>query len=351
MLYPRIRKRFNFDHTFSICMRIFFFTLCIILLHCYADAQELFPNTEPASNVPKGVLGVKVFGETHQEIHVWRRMGVLRLMYGLTSKLTVMVNVSATNHHGDSLPYNLTTHTHLANGNTVYYTGNIQRGLNYPYKFSGVDCYAKYRFFTADGQNTHLRMAVYGEWSNVNVTHDETEPTLLDDTKGYGGGLIVTYLKNRFATSLTSGVIIPGTYEETENLSHWTGINILTTTKIQYGNALLYNLSFGYLLYPKKYENYNQNNWNIYLEFLGKSSETAKIWQNGEQIEVKTPLLVANSYVEVHPGIQKIIDSNLRIDFSMGFNIVNKSYVNYYPMYMVAVQKYFYPQNKKKGKL
>jgi hypothetical protein len=315
------------------------------------NAQELFINTEPASNVPKGVLGIKVLGETHQEVNVWRKVGVLRLMYGLTPKLTVMVNFSESNHHGDSLPYNLTSHTHLANGTTVYYTGSIQRGIVYPYRFSGIDCYAKYRFFTSDGQNMHLRMAVYGEWSNVNVAHDEAEPTLLDDTKGYGGGLIVTYLKNRFATSLTSGVIIPGTYKETEDLSRWTGINILTTTKIQYGRALLYNLSFGYLLYPKKYESYNQNNWNIYLEFIGKSHEAAKIWQNGDAVEVKTPLLMANSYVEVRPGIQKIIDSNLRIDFSMGFNMIQKSYVNFYPMYVIAVQRYFYPTRKKKDKL
>jgi hypothetical protein len=328
-------------------MKIIFFPIFIILFHYHLHAQELFPNTEPASNVPKGVLGVKAFGEMHQEVSLWRNIGALRLMYGLTPKLTVMVTVSTSNHHGDSLPYNLATHTHIGN-QTIYYTQNIQRGLVYPYLFNGVDCYAKYRFFTADGQHTHLRMAVYGEWSNVNVAHDETEPTLLDDTKGYAGGLIITHLKNRFATSLTSGVIIPGIYKETENLSHWTGVNELTTTKIQYGRALQYNLSFGYLLYPKKYENYNQNNWNIYLEFIGKSSETAKIWQNGEQLEVRTPLLTANTYVEVRPGIQKIINSNLRIDFSMGFNLINRSYVNFYPLYMVAVQKYFYPKKKQK---
>jgi len=326
--------------------------LCLISFHYQLNAQELFPTTEPASNVPKGVLGVRAFGEAHREVNVWRSLGALRLMYGLTPKLTVMVTASASNHHGDSLPYNLITHTHLANGTAVYYTQNIQRGLVYPYRFNGIYCYAKYRFFTADGQNKHLRMAVYGEWSSVNVAHDEAEPTLLDDTKGVGGGLIITYFKNRFATSLTSGVIIPGRYEETEDLSHWTGLNGLTITKIQYGRALQYNLSFGYLLFPKKYKDYNQTNWNIYLEFIGKSYETAKIWSifNGqtEQLAVKTPLLMANNYVEVRPGIQKIIDSNLRIDFSIGFNLIKRSYVNYYPMYLVGIQRYFYPNKKTK---
>ena len=47
-------------------------------------------------------------------------------------------------------------------------------------------------------------MAAYAEWSNTNVTHDEAEPTLLGDTRGYGGGLITTYLKNHFAATLAN---------------------------------------------------------------------------------------------------------------------------------------------------
>jgi len=135
-----------------------------------------------------------------------------RLMYGLFSKLTVMANFTETNHHGIDFPANLASHTHVGN-QTIFTSGNFTRGVVYPYLFTGVDLYAKFRFFTRDGEHRHLRMALYGEWSNVNVAHDEAEPTLMDDTKGYGGGLITTVLKNHLAVSFTTGFILPGKYD------------------------------------------------------------------------------------------------------------------------------------------
>ncbi|HEV7231813.1 MAG TPA: hypothetical protein VGO45_10820 [Bacteroidia bacterium] len=263
----------------------------------------------------------------------------LRLMYGLFSKLTVIANLSESNHHGTEFPANLAFHTH--NGNqTTFYTGNFQRGVTYPYLFSGVDLYAKYRFLSLDGQHTHLRMALFGEWSNASVAHDEAEPTLMGDTRGYSGGLIVTALKNHLAVSLTTGFIIPGKYDGTSP-DPMGGPDV--PTELIYGRAVTYDLSFGYLLFPLKYQNYNETNMNVYMEFKGKSYGSAQIYQYGiKPVPIQTPLLEAGNYMEAYPGIQAIIKSNLRIDFSVGFPIYNTSYARFYPVYMIGIQRYFY---------
>jgi hypothetical protein len=306
-------------------------------------AQELFPTSEPASNVPKGVLGARLTTATYKEVNLYRNLYSCRLMYGLLSKLTVMANFTETNHHGAEFPAGLAFHTH--NGNqSVYGTGNFQRGMDYPYYFTGVDLYAKYRFLTLDGEHSHLRMAVYGEWSNVNVAHDEAEPTLLDDTKGYGGGLIATVLKNHLAISLTTGFIRPGKYDGFSP-DIYGGPDVPTT--LTYGNAWTYDLSFGYLLLPVHYVNYNKPNLNIYLEFKGKSYGQAQIVQYGvKPVPIQTPLLEAGNFVDVFPGIQTILRSNLRIDFSVGLPLLGQSYAHFYPIYMFGIQRYFYLRKK-----
>lgn len=307
-----------------------------------SKAQELYPHNEPASSMPKGVLGVKYIQKYYQDLSQSRNMFSLRLMYGLLPKLSVFTNITFTNHHGNTLPPNLVNHTHIGN-NIIYNTSTPDRGLKYPYLFSGIYLYAKYRFLTFDNQNSHFRIAAYTDWSNVNVAHDETEPNLMDDTKGYGGGLIATYLKNHFAVSLTSGVIIPGKYIGSSPDS--AGPNI--PTQIKYGRSALYNLSFGYLLYPRNYSSYKQTNINLYVEFMGKSFEQAKVTQYGfVEVPINTPLLKAGHYVELHPGVQGIFNSNMRVDFSVGFPLINRSYAHHYPVFYLGIQRYFYFNKK-----
>ncbi|MCW3086509.1 MAG: hypothetical protein JWP12_3875 [Bacteroidetes bacterium] len=328
---------------FPFCKKQIIFCLLFVLAQKLVIAQELYPLNEPASNVPKGVLGVRAFDDTYKEINQARNLMGLRLMYGLLPRLTIMATASVSNHHDRNFPANLVSHTHNGNQST-YSTGNFQRGLVYPYLFTGIYLYAKYRFISVDGEQKHFRMAAYGEWSNVKVAHDETEPDLLDDTKGFGGGLITTYLNHHFAVSLTSGVIIPGAYN---GLSPDLYGGPLVPTEIKYGRAVKYNVSFGYLLFPRKYENYDQGNWNLYLEFMGKAYEGAKVTQYGvTPVPVSTPLLKAGNYMDVCPGIQYIVKSNLRIDLSAEFPMINKSYAHFYPMVMLGVQRYFYFRKK-----
>lgn len=313
--------------------------LCYIVVSlCFVSAhgQELYPMTEPASNVPKGSLGIRYFSESYNEIDRVRNLFALRIMYGLTPRLTVEATPTVSNHHNKTLPVEFPTH------NTP------QIGVHHPYLFNGVDFYAKYRFLSIDGQNSHFRAALYGEYSILKVAHDEAEPTLLDDNSGWGAGIITTYLKNHFAISFTGGIIVPFNYtgDIPDQISSLPDV----PATVIYGKAYNYSLSFGYLLFPKTYSTYNQANWNIYLEFIGKDYaamqlDVSNIYLKGPQYSAPIPegnkALLANEYVEAYPGIQCIIRSTWRAEFSLGFPVINRSYVHFYPVYNIGVQRYF----------
>lgn len=182
-------------------------------------------------------------------------------------------------------------------------------------------------------------MAVYGEFSTADQAHDEAEASLLDDSKGFGGGIISTYLKNHFAVSLTLGYNRPGIYEEYVKFDNEPTV---THTTIQYGQSINYSLSFGYLLFPKIYRDYNQTNWNIYLECIGKTYDKAIIYQNEIRLTPQNSTLIAGNYLEIHPGIQAIVRSNLRVEMSIGLNLINRSYTKQYPIFSLGIQRYIY---------
>jgi hypothetical protein len=259
-------------------------------------------------------------------------------MYGITPRLTFYATITGSNHHNRKLPEDLITHTHVGN-QTNYFTHNIKRGVTYPFLFNGINLYMKYRFISIDRQHAHFRMAAYAEWSKLNTAHDEAEPNLLDDTSGLGGGLIVTWLKNRFAGSLTTGFIHPKSYSEMQT-DQSGGPDL--PTQFNYGDAVRYNLSLGYRIWPSHYTNYDQPNWNIYLEFQGKSYQASEVIQDGNVISTEAVALVGNHYIEAHPGIQYIVKSNLRLEASVGFDLINRSYVHFAPLWTFAVQRYFY---------
>jgi len=300
------------------------------------SAQELFPLSEPASNIPKGALGVRLFSETYKEVNQLRNMSGLRLMYGVTPRLSVYLTGIVSNHHGRKMPVEFPFH------NTP------ERGAHYPYKFNGMHLYAKYRFLSKDGENSHFRMAAYGEGTYVSTTHHETEPDLeMGDNKGVGAGLITTYLKNKFAVSLTAGAIFPTVYEgkSPDPIESLPDVPV----RVQYGKALCYSLSFGYLLFPRKYTSYDQVNVNLYLELHGKAFQAARVdifagLPNEyflDQSRYPTALQ-KGYYVDVSPGIQLILKSNLRIDFSTTFSSIGISYARLYPVFNLGIQRYFF---------
>lgn len=268
-------------------------------------------------------------------------MTYLRFMYGVTSNLSVYLTAIASNHHGEKFPPEFPFH------NTP------ERGAQYPYKLNGAHLYAKYRFLSSDGENSHFRMAAYGEGTLVKTTHHETEPDLeYGDNTGVGAGLIGTYLKGKFAVSATVGGILPfkNSGDSPDPIQGLPDIPI----SIEYGKALTYSLSFGYLVLPKKYTSYNQTNVNLYLELHGKAYGTSKVnLFVGDENEYYLlpgrypPALLGNYFVDISPGAQFIIRSNLRIDCSVSFNILGQTYARLYPVYNFGIQRYFYFNKKK----
>jgi len=320
-----------------------FFAIVFIVFFNSSFSQELFPNTEPASTMPKGVLGIRAILEDYKEFSQSRNQFSLRLMYGITSRWSFYAQPMVSNHHGDLLPLGFLTHTHVGNS-TIFNAANIY-GLQYPYTFSGIYFYSKYRLLNFDGDDRHFRVSVYGEYAYSKVAHDEAEPDLQGDNGGYGAGVILTGLKGRLAVSFTGGFIIPNSYSESRTEPYYG--SYIFQTSLNYGNAIKYDLSFGYLLYPSKYESYDQSNINTYMEFIGRSYGAASVTQNGEKAEIKSPALQAGNYVEVRPGIQKIFNSNARLDLSVGLNLINRSWSHFTPLFMIGWQRYFFSLPKK----
>ena len=58
-----------------------------------------------------------------------------------------------------------------------------------------------------------------------------------------------------------------------------------------YGDAITYSLSLGYRKSPEVYTDYRQANTNVYLEFIGKAFQTAKVYQAGEKLKINTVAL------------------------------------------------------------
>jgi hypothetical protein len=321
-------------------------TLLFFILFSYAAiAQELFPVAENASNIPKGALGIRLLDEGYKESDLYRNLAGLKLLYGITPRLSIYATATVSDIHEKTLPFDFITHNH-SGGQTTSSTNTPQEGIPYPYVFNSIDIYAKYRFYSADGVNSHFRMAAYAEGSRVIVPSHEAEPDLLMHTSGYGAGIIATYLKRHFATSITTGFIIPAEYQG-NTYDEYSGVY---PTTIQYGKAINYSLSFGYLLFPKNYKSYKQTNWNIYCEFTGKAYGAAKAYQYDGPfagallytLPITTPILKAGKYLDIDPGIQCILNSTYRIDLSLAFPLVNESYDHLYPFYLIGIQRYFY---------
>ena len=300
--------------------------LSIIPLH--SGAQELFPNAEPASNVPKGVLRIKLENEIFKEISQLRLQQGYSVIYGFSSKISLEQTLSLSNHHDLTLPYNFIYYNPSIEG---LQTNGYVYGQPHPFWLENYSAKLKYRFFNLDSYQEHFRMAAYLQVAGGNEPHLEAEPDLTGDNSGAAAGLITTYLKNKFAASLTVGYIVPYKFQQVDS-------NIT----INYANAINYSLSFGYLLLPRIYKNYKQVNVNIYMEFMGEAYSAASISKQGETVFTGgVPSLAKGSYLEARPGLQFIFASNTILSFSPAYPLINRSYTKTYPVYYVYAQHDF----------
>ena len=332
-----VRKKYDFYHFDMKKVPGFILAFFFIQTVC---AQELYNLTAPASTLSKGTLGVRLFDESYSESGLVRKITELKAMYGLTPKLTLIASAVASDYHSLNLPLDFIVHDHSGGGAPP--GAYKPAAVPYPFIFAGTDLYAQYRFYSSDGEQTHFRIAAFGEGSYVRIASHLAEPELLTHNSGIGAGLIATYLKSHFAGTVTASYTVPFEYSG-NSFDKYGGVY---PTTIIYGNALNYDLALGYLLFPRHYTSYKQTNINIYLEFLGRSYGAADVTQQDGTVTDHIPnnisFLKAGNYVDVNPGVQCIIRSDVRLDFSMGFPLINYSYNHVYPLYFVGLQRLFY---------
>jgi hypothetical protein len=239
-------------------------------------AQELYVNTEPASNMATKSLGIRVENQGYFTPD-FKNRSTLELMYGVSR--TLMVHSTA-------------------------YMSNFYQSKQH---FEGVSAYAKYRFYSVDSVQRHFRAAAFVKAATINNATPNQEISLEGDNSGVQGGVVATQLLHKLALS--------GSVSYLRAFDNRGGYDPVTR------NAIGWTLSSGYLLLPVKYQNYNQTNVNLYLELLGKANPGR-----------------GQSYMDAAPAVQFIFNSVLRLDVSYRTPFWNNMERNTKNMYLVRLE-------------
>jgi hypothetical protein len=249
------------------------FLSLFILLSARSGAQELYPYTEPASNMPSHSLSAK-----------------LSTMYG-------------TGIHSDRLLQRYMPEVMLGlNKNWMLHFSATFSDMHEPkFDFESVRFYAKYRFLSNDDVHKHFRMAAFAALSYSRNHLDHNELSLMGDHSGAQLGIIATQLWNRFALSSTVG--ITEMVDDLRFQKRW--------PKEYAFEAANFSLSSGYLLLPKEYTDYKQTNLNLYVEFLG-----------GLNLDWK----YERYFVDVAPAVQLIFNSTSKLNIGGRFELSSDIY-------------------------
>lgn len=245
------------------------------------NSQELFVVTDPASNVPANSLEVDIMQSTFKEKFEsgYNYHFMPELTYGINRNL--MTRCSA---------FISTRSNQLVT--------------------EGGSLLVKYRFFSADDVNSHFRLAAYGRYSLNNSDFHQEQIEILGHNSGYEAGIIATKLINKLAIS--TSISYEKAMDNKPNYKFPDNIG---------DNATNYTLSFGKLIYPKKYTSFKQTNVNFMVEFVGQI-----INENGK------------SFLDVVPAIQFIFNSQARLDLAYRKELItsmirsapNGFYINLY---------------------
>ena len=243
-------------------MKQFFVGLGLLLFSLSKlSSQELYVNSEPASNMPTRLWSLRqtnMLMRMHES--VWLR-NELQVRYGINKNLMAEVAVLTSN------------------------------AWHSPYSFDNVNIYTKYRFITLDGTHTHFRMAAFGTLSIGNNKRHTFERNLTGDNTGWNVGLVATQLLHKLAISSSAVFLRPRQTEAIPTL--WLS---------------QYNLAAGYLLFPQTYSDYKQTNINLYAEL--------------QMQQIKTSSLQYFT-LDLAPAIQFIINSKIRCDLSYKYRILD----------------------------
>lgn len=249
--------------------------LCLLNLH----AQELYVATEPASNMARHSVGLRVMNEGLWQPDFKTRTN-LEVMFGMNKNL--MLHAS------------------------TYFSDMYQKEQ----RFEGYSFYGKYRFLSIDSVQRHFRGAVFTRYSSVRNPLPNDEINLEGDNTGFQTGLIFTQLLHKLALS--------------GSISFSKAYNNGSSYKLSPGQAdksIGYTFSSGYLIAPKTYTDYKQTNVNLYVEFLGKANPG-----KGENL------------MDAAPAIQFIFNSKLRVDLSQRIQLWGNMDRSTKNMYLVRAE-------------
>ncbi|MCJ0741775.1 hypothetical protein [Pedobacter montanisoli] len=257
--------------------------LVALLTSLSAIAQELYIYSEPASNMPKKSIGVR-----------------------LTTEGTI--NPKFTNRIMPEVMFGL-------NKNLMFHLQGFASDTKGKYAVEGGSVYAKYRFLSLDEAQSHFRGAVFGRVSTSNLPIATEDINLEGDNSGWQAGVIFTQLLHKLALSGTVG------YNQAFNVKSKQVAGMPSPDKM-----INYSLSSGYLLLPFVYKNYQQPNFNLYFEVLGKTNP-----ENG------------NSYLDFAPAVQFIFNSRTRIDLGYRFQVAGDMQNRYLKnMYLARLELNFF---------
>jgi hypothetical protein len=242
-------------------------------------AQELYVNTEPASNMATRSLGIRLENQGFNSNGLKDR-STLELMYGASKNLML---------------------------HTVFYASNFNQSAKH---FEGASAYAKYRFLSVDSVQSHFRGAVFAKLSTINNPFINQEISLEGDNSGWQSGVIFTQLVHKLALS--------GSASYLRAFDNRGGYKLPISNA---RDAIGYSLSAGYLVFPKTYTDYKQVNLNLYIELLGKSNPG-----------------YAQSYLDAAPAVQLIFNSVFRVDLSYRTPLYNEMTRNSKNMYLVRLE-------------
>ncbi|RYZ94150.1 MAG: hypothetical protein EOP47_28405 [Sphingobacteriaceae bacterium] len=253
--------------------------ILLIILAPALHAQELYVNTEPASNMATRSLGIRLENQGFFRPE-YKNRTTLEMMYGANKNLMV---------HGS------------------LYVSSFYQSIQH---LEGGSVYAKYRFLSVDTVHSHFRGAAFIKASTISNPLVNQEISLEGDNTGIQTGVVFTKLIHKLALS--------GSASYLRAFDNRGGHKLPVTNA---NNSVGYTLSAGYLLLPKKYDNYNQVNVNLYVELLGKTNPG-----------------YAQSYLDVAPAVQFIFNSVFRVDLSYRTPLYNDMHRNSKNMYLVRLE-------------
>jgi len=273
----------------------FFLLLILFVTAAISHAQELYPYTEPASNMPARSMSVKLSGMFGKGVH-GNRLGQRyspEVMFGISKKWMLHAGFTFSNMY-----------------ERFYY-------------YESARIYAKYRFLSMDEVHKHFRMAAFATaaYSRNRLQHNELN--LMGDHSGVQVGVIATQLWNKLAVSGTASLV--EVFDKKRNDK---------TVPQQYAfESLNYSLSAGFLVLPADYKDYKQTNLNIYAELLG-----------GRNLDWK----YEKYYLDLAPSIQLIFNSTSKLNVGYRFQLKSDIYRNMKNSWMVSYEHIFLNALKKK---